>query len=122
MHKRDCCNENGRCRCSVWKCIGWGILGVIGFIAIVALLGLVIMHLWNWLIPEIFNLHTISYCQAIGLAVLSRLLFGGCGHGMRHIRRFHGHRHGCGCGCHSGKECCNDKEGECCKKEDAPQA
>ena len=128
MSKDECCKEKGHCRCNVWKCIGWGVLGVLGFAALAALLGLVIMALWNWLIPGIFNLPTIGYCQAIGLAVLSRLLFGGCG-GFRHFHRKHhghGHRCGCGCGCkdESDKECCSDKAhegGECCKKEEAPK-
>ena len=125
MHKKECCNENGRCRCSVWKCIGWGVLGVLGFAVILVILGFALMALWNWLIPGLFNLPTISYCQALGLAVLSRLLFGGCGWGFRHMRGRH-HRHGHGCGCHgeSDKECCSDKpkEGECCKKDEEPKA
>ena len=125
MHKKECCKENGRCRCSVWRCIGWGVLGVVGFAVIVALLGLAIMLLWNRLIPGIFNLPMISYCEAIGLAVLSRLLFGGCGMGFRHFRhRHHGHKCGCGCSKESDNECCSDKgkEGEYVHKEEAPQA
>lgn len=31
--------------------------------------------LWNWLMPSIFGLKTITWIQALGLAVLSRLLF-----------------------------------------------
>ena len=34
-------------------------------------------HLWNWLMPTIFGLHTITYWQALGLLCLSWLLFGG---------------------------------------------
>jgi len=49
---------------------------VIGIIAIVVL-GFVVMGLWNWLMPAIFGLRTISYWQALGLVVLSKLLFGG---------------------------------------------
>ena len=60
------------------------IVGTIIFIAILAVIfiaafGFVIMHLWNWLIPEIFGFTTITYWQAMGLALLSRLLFGGFG-------------------------------------------
>jgi hypothetical protein len=126
MRKSECCNENGKCRCNVWKCIGWGILGVLGFAVIVALLGLVIMALWNALIPGIFNLPVIGYWQAIGLAVLSRLLFGGMG--FHHMHKMHHGRRGCGChcgcGCKSEKECCSDttKEGECCKKDEESPA
>jgi hypothetical protein len=40
-----------------------------------------VMLLWNALIPSIFGLGIISFWQALGLLVLSRLLFGGFGHG-----------------------------------------
>ena len=46
-------------------------------------LGFVVMSLWNALLPTITSLHTITFFQAMGLLVLSRLLFGG-------LRR-HGH-------------------------------
>ncbi len=36
-----------------------------------------VQHLWNWLMPEIFGLHMITYWQAFGLLGLSWLLFGG---------------------------------------------
>ncbi len=45
----------------------------------------VVMWLWNHLMPVIFGLHAISFWQALGLLVLSKILFGG----------FHG-RHGFG--------------------------
>ena len=37
----------------------------------------VVMSLWNWLVPELFGGRTISFWQALGLLVLSRMLFGG---------------------------------------------
>jgi len=37
----------------------------------------VVMELWNWLMPVIFSLHAISFWQALGLLVLSKILFGG---------------------------------------------
>ena len=45
--------------------------------------GFVTMNLWNWLMPAILGLKTITFVQALGLVVLSKILFGG----------FHG-RHG----------------------------
>lgn len=39
--------------------------------------GQAVLHLWNWLMPELFGLHTITYWQAVGLMALSWLLFGG---------------------------------------------
>ena len=56
------------------------ILIPIFFIAMVILVGFVVMYLWNWLMPEIFDLQTINYWQAMGIIVLSKILFGGWGH------------------------------------------
>src|SRR5271155_4669212 len=46
-------------------------------IAAVALVGYIVQHLWNWLIPAIVGWHTITFWQAIGLLLLSKILFGG---------------------------------------------
>jgi predicted membrane chloride channel (bestrophin family) len=43
----------------------------------VAVFSLVIMRLWNWLMPALFGLHIITYWQALGVLVLSKILFGG---------------------------------------------
>lgn len=43
----------------------------------VAVLSLLVMVLWNHLIPAIFPLHAITFWQALGLFLLSKLLFGG---------------------------------------------
>jgi hypothetical protein len=44
------------------------------------------MILWNALFPEIFGLGKIGFLQAVGLMVLSRLIFGGFGsHLMVHM-------------------------------------
>jgi len=47
----------------------------------VALFGVVVMLLWNLLIPTIFGLTVINFWQAVGLLALARILFGGFGHG-----------------------------------------
>lgn len=46
----------------------------------------VIMSLWNAILPEIAQVSTITYWQALGLFILSRIFFGGfrCGGGRRH--------------------------------------
>ena len=36
-----------------------------------------VMRLWNWLMPDLFGLHMITYWQALGVLVLSKILFGG---------------------------------------------
>jgi hypothetical protein len=47
-------------------------------VAMVFILGAVVMYIWNAVMPEVFtSLHTISYCQAILLLILSKILFGG---------------------------------------------
>jgi hypothetical protein len=46
--------------------------------------GFVVKGLWNVLIPPIFGWHTITYWQAIGLLLLTKILFGGF---HRHGRR-----------------------------------
>ena len=51
-------------------------------LGVIAISGLV-MLLWNLLIPEIFGLAPITYWQAIGLMVLSKILFGGWNFGKR---------------------------------------
>ena len=45
-------------------------------------LSFAVMELWNWLMPVIFGLHAISFWQALGLLVLSKILFGGFRHGL----------------------------------------
>ena len=39
--------------------------------------GFVVTNLWNYLMPALFGLRTITFWQAVGLIVLGRLLFGG---------------------------------------------
>jgi hypothetical protein len=54
------------------------VLKVLLFVLLAATIcGFVVMWLWNWLMPAIFGLHAISYWQALGLLVLSKVLFGG---------------------------------------------
>jgi hypothetical protein len=50
---------------------------VVLLIAFIAVLSLVVMGLWNALIPSLFGGPTLQYWQALGLLVLSRILFGG---------------------------------------------
>ncbi|WP_273273052.1 hypothetical protein [Maribacter polysiphoniae] len=55
------------------------VIGGILLIAFIMLFGYITMRLWNWLMPEIFGLVTIDYWQAIGIIVLSKIIFGGFG-------------------------------------------
>ena len=42
----------------------------------VVVLSIVVMSLWNWLMPAIFGSRLITFWQALGLLVLARILFG----------------------------------------------
>lgn len=52
---------------------------VIGLVLFIALGGQLVMLLWNWLLPPLFGVREITFWQALGLLVLSRILFGGLG-------------------------------------------
>ena len=49
--------------------------------------GLIVLALWNWLMPAIFGVSTISFWQALGLFMLCRVLIGGFGYGGSRGRR-----------------------------------
>jgi hypothetical protein len=57
------------------KIIGWVVLGLTVAAAIGLGLGVVVMLLWNWVVPALFGLPRISFWQAVGLFVLCHLLF-----------------------------------------------
>ncbi|MDP2335490.1 MAG: hypothetical protein Q8N05_03365 [Bacteroidota bacterium] len=60
----------------------------IAIVAGVYLFGNLVMFLWNSILPAVFGFGTITFWQALGLLVLSKILFGGfSGH--------HGRRHSC---------------------------
>ena len=52
-------------------------------IAAVLLFGLVVMGLWNAILPAVLGVKTISFWQALGILLLSKILFGGFGGGRR---------------------------------------
>lgn len=68
----------------VLKVIGIGLVAITVF-------GFLVMNLWNWLVPPVFGLHAITFWQALGLLILSKILFGGFsgrhGHGAPWRRR-----------------------------------
>jgi hypothetical protein len=39
--------------------------------------GTLVQWLWNWLMPAVFGLGTVTFWQALGLLALSRILVGG---------------------------------------------
>ena len=55
----------------------------LGFLAVI-LFGWVTMALWNWLVPDLFNGPEITFWQALGLFILSKIIFGFGGKGGGH--------------------------------------
>src|SRR6202000_424677 len=49
------------------------LLAVVGL----AVIGALVMLLWNHLVPTLFGAHTITFWQALGLLLLARILVGG---------------------------------------------
>jgi hypothetical protein len=69
--------ENGWIKRNKWIFVA----APLALVAFIWLGGEVVMHLWNWLLPALFGVRTINLWQALGLLVLSRILFGGWGCG-----------------------------------------
>ena len=51
-------------------------------IIILAITSVVVMFLWNALIPQLFNGPVLTYWQAAGLLLLAKILFGTIGRGF----------------------------------------
>lgn len=76
-------NENEGRKPTNWK-YGYGksfwLLKGLKVILIVALVGTImtyiVMMLWNWLMPMIFNLSVINFWQAAGILILAKIFFG----------------------------------------------
>ena len=59
------------------------IAGLVLIPAIAAAFGFALMYLWNWVVPAVIGWKPIDFWQALGLLILSRVLFGfraGWGH------------------------------------------
>jgi len=68
------------------KFFGMGLLVLMA----IAVLAWMVMALWNWVVPALFvGARSIDYARAVGLLVLSRILFGG----FRGRGGWHGNRH-----------------------------
>lgn len=60
--------------------------GVVLMAGLAFIFGLIVMLLWNWLMPEIFGFPPITYWQGWGLVILAHILFKSGSH--------HDHDHG----------------------------
>lgn len=53
----------------------------------ISLVGFTTMGLWNWIMPALFGLGTLTFFKALGLLLLSRIILGGVYRSMH--RRAH---------------------------------
>jgi len=69
-----------------------GLKFLIFFIAGVLLFALIVMSLWNAILPTVLHVSSITYGQALGILILSKILFGGFHRGWRgrHGNQMHG--------------------------------
>lgn len=67
------------------------------FVGMAALVIWVVMLLWNWLMPMLFDFSSITFWEAAGILLLSKILFGGFGGGKHKChcqqRNQHGWKH-----------------------------
>ena len=49
--------------------------GVVLAAALALLFGLLVMVLWNWIMPEVFGLKPLTYWQSWGIVLLAHILF-----------------------------------------------
>ena len=50
---------------------------ILGVLAIIALLSFIVMSLWNIILSPVLHIGVINFWQALGILVLSKILFGG---------------------------------------------
>jgi hypothetical protein len=58
-------------------------LFILMILAIIFVLPVVVMLLWNAILPDVIGVNTITYWQAVGIFILSKILFGGFKSGGR---------------------------------------
>ena len=75
----------------VIRIIGVAFLGITFAVLFALVFGFLVKILWNALMPELFGLTRITYWQAFGLLILTKLLFGSFGH--HHSYRNHDRLH-----------------------------
>jgi len=63
----------------VLRIIGMAFMGVVFAAGFALVFGLLVMWLWNWLMPALFGLREITYWQAFGVLLLAKIFFGGFG-------------------------------------------
>jgi hypothetical protein len=68
--------------------VRWALRFLVLAVLALAAASVLVMTLWNWLVPQLFGWPAIGLAQATGLLVLCRVLFGGFrGRGGMHWRQ-----------------------------------
>jgi len=57
------------------KAIGIVVIAMMVTALAAAVLTIPVYYLWNWLMPEVFGLTTLTFWQALGISLLSGCLF-----------------------------------------------
>ena len=55
--------------------VGVTLLAILAGLGFALIVSLPVWLLWNWLMPELFGLKTITWIQALGLLMLCGMLF-----------------------------------------------
>ena len=66
---------------------------IVFLIGMVFLVGAIVMLLWNAILPEITGVKPLNLWQAIGILLLSKILFGGFGWGKKRGKHRSNRRH-----------------------------
>ena len=56
-----------------------GLMMFVFFIAAIFVFGALVMSLWNAILPAVLGVKAITFIQALGILLLSKILFGGFG-------------------------------------------
>ena len=62
-----------------WKLVWMVPIGLVAIALFTYIGGKAVEWLWNWLMPMLFGVSTVTFWQALGILVLCRILFGGHG-------------------------------------------
>ena len=54
-----------------------GFIFFVIFLPAILFMGLVVMFLWNAILPGVVHVTSVTYLQALGILILSKILFGG---------------------------------------------
>jgi hypothetical protein len=85
--KHDWCVMGSNPMVKGLRVAGFVVLGILAAGLFALVFGYLVMVLWNWIMPAVFGLTTVTYWQAFGLIILVKLIFGTIGRGKNHERR-----------------------------------